>query len=156
MSLVLFKNVINKMFTNPMYSIYKYKEDLALNNLQRLICHQTKSSYKLGFQIMIFKAISLMEDRYNKISISLPPPLVLCWIIKEFTKYPHHLENKTNNCRITDKVNIENYKILCLKVFFFSCIGRCLCWTNLISACEESTSLPDELYDLYLWAATFI
>ena len=28
------------MFTNPIYLIYMYKEDLALNNLQWLICHK--------------------------------------------------------------------------------------------------------------------
>ena len=27
---------------NPIYLIYMYKEDLALNNLQWLICHKTK------------------------------------------------------------------------------------------------------------------
>ena len=29
------------MFTNPIYLIYMYKEDLALNNLQWLIYHKT-------------------------------------------------------------------------------------------------------------------
>ena len=37
-----FKNVINKMFTTHMYLIYMYKEDMALNNLQCLICHKTQ------------------------------------------------------------------------------------------------------------------
>ena len=37
-----FNNVINKMFTNHIYLIYMYKEDLALNNLQWLICHKTQ------------------------------------------------------------------------------------------------------------------
>ena len=36
------KNVINKLFTNPIYLIYIYKEDLALNNPQWLICHKTQ------------------------------------------------------------------------------------------------------------------
>ena len=27
---------------NPIYLIYMYKEDLALNNLQWLICHKTQ------------------------------------------------------------------------------------------------------------------
>ena len=30
------------MFTNHIYLIYMYKEDLALNNLQWLICHKTR------------------------------------------------------------------------------------------------------------------
>ena len=29
---------------NPMYLIYTYKEDLALNNLQWLICHKIKTN----------------------------------------------------------------------------------------------------------------
>ena len=37
-----FKDVIKKMFTNPIFLIYMYKEDLALNNLQWLICHKTQ------------------------------------------------------------------------------------------------------------------
>ena len=32
------------VFTNHMYLIYMYKEDLALNNLWWLICHKTKPS----------------------------------------------------------------------------------------------------------------
>ena len=42
MNLDSFKNVISKIFTNPIYSIYVYKEDLAVNNLQGFICHKTK------------------------------------------------------------------------------------------------------------------
>ena len=41
-SLGSFKNVINKLFTNHIYLIYMYKEYLALNNLQWLICHKTQ------------------------------------------------------------------------------------------------------------------
>ena len=37
-----FKNVIDKMCLEIMYIIYMYKEDLALNNLQWLICHKAK------------------------------------------------------------------------------------------------------------------
>ena len=32
----------NQAKSNHIYSIYMYKEDLALNNLQWLICHKTK------------------------------------------------------------------------------------------------------------------
>ena len=32
------------MFTNYMYLIYMYKQDLTLNNLQGLICHKTKTN----------------------------------------------------------------------------------------------------------------
>ena len=41
-----FKNVINKMYLWILCWIYMYKEDLALNNLQRLICHKTKLMMK--------------------------------------------------------------------------------------------------------------
>ena len=36
MSSDLFKNVTSKIFTNHMYLIYMYKQDLVLNNLQWL------------------------------------------------------------------------------------------------------------------------
>ena len=31
---------------NPIYLIHMFKEDLALNNLQCLICHKTKRNHK--------------------------------------------------------------------------------------------------------------
>ena len=42
MSLGSFKNIIEKMFTNHIYLIYMYTEDLTLNNLLGLICHKTQ------------------------------------------------------------------------------------------------------------------
>ena len=39
----LFNFLDSHMFTNHIYLIYMYKLDLALNNLQWLICHKTKS-----------------------------------------------------------------------------------------------------------------
>ena len=34
--------ICQKTQPNPIYLIYMYKEDLALNNLQVLICHKTQ------------------------------------------------------------------------------------------------------------------
>ena len=42
MSPGLFKNVIYKMYLDIIYLIYMYKEELASNNIQWLICHKTK------------------------------------------------------------------------------------------------------------------
>ena len=42
MSTGLFKNVINKMCLGIIYLVDMYKKDLALNNLQWLICHKTQ------------------------------------------------------------------------------------------------------------------
>ena len=39
MSFCLFENVIDKMCLEIIYLIYMYKKGLALNSLQRLICH---------------------------------------------------------------------------------------------------------------------
>ena len=36
------KNVTDKMCLEIIYLIYMYEKDLALNNLQWLICHKTK------------------------------------------------------------------------------------------------------------------
>ena len=41
-----FKNVIYKMCLEIIYLMYMYKKDLALNNLQWFICHETKSKPK--------------------------------------------------------------------------------------------------------------
>ena len=43
MSLGSFKNVIKQnVYINHVYLIYMYKQDLALNNQQVLICYKTK------------------------------------------------------------------------------------------------------------------
>ena len=47
MSSGTFKNVIYKMSLEIINLIYMYKKDLALNNLQWLICHKTKLKSKL-------------------------------------------------------------------------------------------------------------
>ena len=46
MSLGLFKNVIYKMCLGIIYLIYISKNDLALNDLQWLICHKTKPNHQ--------------------------------------------------------------------------------------------------------------
>ena len=45
MSSCSFKDVIYKMSLEIIYLIYMYKEDLALNNLQWLICHKAKTTH---------------------------------------------------------------------------------------------------------------
>ena len=40
-----FQNDINKMCLELIYLIYMYEKDLALNNLQNLICHKTKPNH---------------------------------------------------------------------------------------------------------------
>ena len=42
MSIGLFKNFINKMCLQIIYLTYIYKQDLALNNPQGLICHKAQ------------------------------------------------------------------------------------------------------------------
>ena len=52
-----FKNVINKICLEIIYLIYMYKKDLALNNLQRLICHKTKPNKIFSIIIVFIKII---------------------------------------------------------------------------------------------------
>ena len=42
--------ICHKTKPNPMYSIYMHKEDLALNNLQWLMCHKTKLNQPVNFK----------------------------------------------------------------------------------------------------------
>ena len=44
------------MFTNHVYSIYMYKQDWALNNLQGLICHKTQPTNQPLFDFNFTKA----------------------------------------------------------------------------------------------------
>ena len=64
MSSGLLKNVIRKMFTHHVYLIYKSKQDLALNNLQCLIWHKTKSTYKelfLTFELHSYVKLNCLK-----------------------------------------------------------------------------------------------
>ena len=45
-----FKNAIMKMFTNRIYSIYTFKEDLSLNIRQLFIYHKTQQTNRLTNQ----------------------------------------------------------------------------------------------------------
>ena len=56
----LIKNELGLLKTHPtppnhMYSIYMYKEDLALNNLQWLICHKTPTKPNHIYLIHMYK-----------------------------------------------------------------------------------------------------
>ena len=57
-----FRNIIEKMCLEIIYLIYMYKKDLALNNLQWLICHQTKPN-KI-FQLLI--SVKIFKDYFDK------------------------------------------------------------------------------------------
>ena len=58
------ENVIGKMCLQIMYSKYMYKEDLALYNLQWLICHKTQRN-KLPKSI--FKQNSKVNKKFLKV-----------------------------------------------------------------------------------------
>ena len=58
----LFKNVIDKMCSEIIYSRYMFEKDLALNNQQWLICHITKPSQ------IYFKILSALNDPPKLIS----------------------------------------------------------------------------------------
>ena len=42
------------VFTNPIYLIYMYKQDLALNNLQWLIYHKTQPNQIIYIYSVLF------------------------------------------------------------------------------------------------------
>ena len=43
------------MFTNHIYLIYMYKQDLALNNLQWFICHKTEPNQTFSNSLSDFE-----------------------------------------------------------------------------------------------------
>ena len=49
-----FKNVNKNVFTNHIYLIYTYEQDLALNNLQRLMCHNPQPNHKILICIYMY------------------------------------------------------------------------------------------------------
>ena len=50
MGICSFKNVTFKMRLEITYLLYMHEEDLALNNLQWLICHKIESSQIISIQ----------------------------------------------------------------------------------------------------------
>ena len=50
---------------NHIYLLYMYKQDLALNNLQWLICHKTKQNQDDGFYHTTMSFISLSDDIFK-------------------------------------------------------------------------------------------
>ena len=56
---------------NHIYLIYMYKEDLALNNLQWFICHQTKPNQI----IYIYYIYIYISSSYRAGSTDIPDPL---------------------------------------------------------------------------------
>ena len=47
------KRYHQNVFTNPIHFIYMYKEELALNNLQWLICHEIQLNQTINALIRI-------------------------------------------------------------------------------------------------------
>ena len=62
MSCVSFKNVIYKI---SVYKSYIYKEDLALNNQQCLICHKTQSNKTNTTSVYIRGAFNKFPDFFS-------------------------------------------------------------------------------------------
>ena len=62
-----FKNIINKMCLQIIFNIYIYKQDLALNNLQWLICHKNQTSYpNLYIRIKFFFFVFVVGPKREK------------------------------------------------------------------------------------------
>ena len=77
-----FKNVIYKMCLEIIYLIYMYKEDLALNNRQWLICHKSKpNNYILVFILWVI----ISDGIYNSSLFSLNEHIQTnrIWIVDE-------------------------------------------------------------------------
>ena len=69
MSSGLFKDVIYKLCV---YKSYTYKEDLALNNLQGLICHKNLSTKHNKRQLKFHQALIYYDNGDDDISPGMP------------------------------------------------------------------------------------
>ena len=86
MSLGLFENVIHKICLEIIYLIYMYKEDLALNNLQWLICHKTQPTPNPIYLIYMFKedlALNNLQWLICHKTQPTPNPIYLIYMYKE-------------------------------------------------------------------------
>ena len=67
-----FKKFIYKMYLETIHLIYMYKKDMALNNLEWLICHKTKPN-SLNV-LTVIESVNLLLERqfYSVAHISHP------------------------------------------------------------------------------------
>ena len=49
--IMLKKGHLQNVFTNHIYLIYMYEQELALNNLQGLICHKTQTNQTITLSV---------------------------------------------------------------------------------------------------------
>ena len=60
-----FKNIVYNTRLEIIYLIYMYKKDMALNNLQWLICHKTNPSQTIYFHTL--KCFQVLLSTNNSI-----------------------------------------------------------------------------------------
>ena len=67
---------INYLLTNHIYLIYIYKDDLAFNNLQELICHKTKPKQARTLIGRRLYPSSEIQSAYSTVSANLVDVMV--------------------------------------------------------------------------------
>ena len=73
-----FKNITYKLlFTNHIYLIYMYKEDLALNNQQGLICHKNPTQPTPIYLIYMYKEDLVLNNQQGLICHKTYPNQIL-------------------------------------------------------------------------------
>ena len=63
---------------NHIYLIYMYKEDLALNNLKKLICHKTNQTKSYVYIIYMYKEDLALNNLQWLICHKTQPNQIIC------------------------------------------------------------------------------
>ena len=69
-----------------MYLIYMYKEELALNNLKRMICHKIQPNQTSFTLVELIDLVELVLDKYIYSDMFLSPTFSLIAFVSSFFK----------------------------------------------------------------------
>ena len=76
---------INYLFTNQIYSIYMYEQDLALADLQELICRKTERAITfLTIERSLHSGL-LVEYSMNRLKYTLDYTITVSWRESDWT-----------------------------------------------------------------------
>ena len=121
MSTGSFKKVINKIC---LYIIYMYKKDLALSNLQWMICHQTKPNLlerAENLSVLFVKSSLKLVDKFTYLgsSVSSTEKQIYTWLTKAWTAIDRlSIIWKSN---LTDKMKRSFFQSAVVSILLYGC-----------------------------------
>ena len=162
------------MFTNHVYLIYMYKQDLALNNLPGLICHKRKTNQPTNQPyILHIPWIHALKP----VPVGVVSDVLIFWVIGEFRVFQHHtplnriIPSEMINFWVTNRIERSTNFILQLISSSERDVNICMCksWTaidkfstmwksdfsnRIKQKCFQTAAMSVLLYGYSIWNLT--